>query len=76
MRHMNAAPSQVRLATLAVLVLLIAACNGKPELTSATATERPAAAPYRIGAGDTLRIFVWGNPGLSDEVPVRPDGRI
>jgi polysaccharide export outer membrane protein len=23
-----------------------------------------------------LRVFVWGNPGLSDEVPVRPDGRI
>jgi len=33
-------------------------------------------APYLIGAGDTLRIFVWGNPELSGEVPVRPDGRI
>ncbi len=36
-----------------------------------------ASAPiYRIGPGDTLRIFVWGNPGLSDTVPVRPDGRV
>jgi polysaccharide export outer membrane protein len=76
MHHMNAASSQVRLAALALVALLAAACNGKPELAAATTTERPAAAPYRIGPGDTLRVFVWGNPGLSDEVPVRPDGRI
>ncbi len=31
---------------------------------------------YIIGAGDTLRIFVWGNSELSGEIPVRPDGRI
>ena len=31
---------------------------------------------YKIGPGDNLRIFVWGNPGLSDTVPVRPDGRV
>lgn len=73
---MNAKQSSVRLVALALLTLLVAACSGKPELASATATERPAAAPYRIGPGDTLRVFVWGNPGLSDEVPVRPDGRI
>lgn len=73
---MNAKQSSVRLVALALLTLLVAACSGKPELASATATERPATAPYRIGPGDTLRVFVWGNPGLSDEVPVRPDGRI
>ena len=74
---MNAKQSTVRLAVVALLTLLIAACTGKPELTPASATERLATAPpYRIGPGDTLRVFVWGNPGLSDEVPVRPDGRI
>lgn len=31
---------------------------------------------YLIGAGDQLKVFVWGNPDLSTTVPVRPDGRI
>ena len=73
---MNARPTSLRLAALAVLILALAGCAGKPQLAPATATARPATAPYRIGPGDMLRVFVWGNPGLSDEVPVRPDGRI
>lgn len=31
---------------------------------------------YIIGPGDTIQMFVWGNPDLSATVPVRPDGRI
>lgn len=31
---------------------------------------------YRIGAGDSLNIFVWQNRELSTTVPVRPDGKI
>lgn len=31
---------------------------------------------YVIGPGDTVSIFVWGNPEVSTSVPVRPDGRI
>ena len=31
---------------------------------------------YRIGSDDSLQIFVWRNPELSTDVPVRPDGRI
>lgn len=31
---------------------------------------------YKIGPGDQLNIFVWGNPDLSTDVTVRPDGYI
>lgn len=34
------------------------------------------AANYHIGPGDVLKILVLGNPELSTEVPVRPDGKI
>jgi polysaccharide export outer membrane protein len=73
---MDAKQFRVGFAALGLLAFLVAGCSSKPELAAATATELPAAAPYRIGPGDSLRVFVWGNPGLSDEVPVRPDGRI
>lgn len=31
---------------------------------------------YMIGPGDTLNVFVWGEPELSVNIPVRPDGMI
>ena len=31
-------------------------------------------ADYLIGPGDTLQVFVWGQPDLSVTVQVRPDG--
>lgn len=31
---------------------------------------------YVIGAGDRLEIFVWRNPELSGQIPVRADGKI
>jgi polysaccharide export outer membrane protein len=36
----------------------------------------PQSADYLIGPGDTLQVFVWGQPELSVTVPVRPDGRV
>lgn len=60
----------------AVLVLALGACAGGPDLPPVGVTEAAPAPGYKIGPGDTLRIFVWGNPGLSDTVPVRPDGRV
>jgi len=31
---------------------------------------------YLIGPGDSLNIFVWGNPEISGTFDVRPDGKI
>ena len=68
-----------RLGGNALLALMLAAalpsCGGgkePPELNAVAGEERL----YKIGPGDMLKVFVWGNPGLSDTVPVRPDGRI
>jgi polysaccharide export outer membrane protein len=57
--------------------MVVGACTApSAELAPASTAEREPTALYRIGPGDTLKVFVWGNPGLSDEVPVRPDGRV
>ncbi len=56
--------------------LILSACATPPQLSGA-APETPTSAPdYVIGARDQLNIFVWQNPDLSVEVPVRPDGKI
>lgn len=63
----------IRLGFLA-FIMLIAGCASPPQLKSATYTGE--APPYLIGPGDSVDVFVWGNPDLSATVPVRPDGRI
>jgi polysaccharide export outer membrane protein len=43
---------------------------------AAAAVPRPETMDYRIGAGDTLHLFVWKEPDLTREVTVRIDGKI
>jgi polysaccharide export outer membrane protein len=56
-----------------------------PMRLAAIAAEPPPVAPapdagvpadYRIGPGDTLKVYVFQNEELSATVPVRPDGKI
>ncbi len=58
---------------LAALLLLAGCTAGTTAAPPATATE---GSDYVIGAGDKLGIFVYDNPQLGAEIPVRPDGRI
>lgn len=41
-----------------------------------TQTTDPAKYNYIIGPGDSVQIFVWRNPEVSQSVTVRPDGKI
>ncbi|WP_086617211.1 XrtA/PEP-CTERM system exopolysaccharide export protein [Erythrobacter tepidarius] len=72
--------SFVRLATLGLAPLLLAACAGTgPELPPANYSASPIvpSEPYTIGPLDEITIHVWRNPELSAEkVRVRPDGRL
>ncbi|MBL1264962.1 polysaccharide biosynthesis/export family protein [Methylomicrobium sp. RS1] len=38
--------------------------------------DAPSDYTYKIGPGDTVDVFVWGNPDISKSAVVRPDGKI
>ena len=48
----------------------------QPDTAMPQMASSPVGSDYRIGPGDTLQIFVWRNPELTQTVPVRPDGKI
>ena len=68
--------TQIRIMLLLCCVLVIQACTSTGKHEGKADNLEAVTSPYIIGAGDMLRIFVWGNTELSGEVPVRPDGRI
>ena len=57
------------------VVGMLLGCGGQ-ELPPAAAVSYDPSPDYFIGPLDSLSIFVWRNPELSQTVPVRPDGRI
>ena len=57
------------------LVLLASGC-GYPPLSQEDDAMIPSDYTYKIGPGDSVNIFVWGNPDISTTASVRPDGKI
>ena len=65
------------MAVAASVVLAVTGCSSNPNMN--LSPEQQAATPdyeYLIGPGDTMEVFVWGNPDLSTNVTVKPDGKI
>ena len=58
------------------IAMLAGGCAATLDAPPATTTASVSSPDYIIGPGDTLRIFVWRNPDVSADVPVRPDGKI
>lgn len=66
---------------LAFILVFVGGCSSNAvELPSATpkqpVTTSPGDYTYLIGPGDSVNIFVWRNPEVSNTVTVRPDGKI
>lgn len=67
-----------RMALVAMMSALMLGCasNGAVSASKVATVPNPSQSDYRIGAGDSLKIFVWRNDDLSTNVVVRPDGKI
>jgi polysaccharide export outer membrane protein len=64
----------VALCILVASMRLPALAAEPPPVAPAPSEEVPA--DYRVGPGDTLKVYVFQNEELSATVPVRPDGKI
>ena len=56
--------------------LLVVGCASVPALPQSVSSNPGSGPEYIIGPLDSLNIFVWRHPELTETVPVRPDGRI
>lgn len=66
--------------TLLAIGLVTGCASDGMTLPSASAKQSVTTSPsdytYLIGPGDSVNIFVWRNPEVSNSVTVRPDGKI
>lgn len=68
-------PAAVIRLIVAALALTLAACAQPRSFTPLTISE-PVVREYRLGSADKLRVNVFGEPSLSGEFIVGPDGAI
>ena len=72
---------KISLSMLACLFAVLAGGRGVVACAQTPAAQAPASQAaqspdYIIGPGDEIEVFVWQNPDLSVNVPVRPDGKV
>lgn len=73
-KGLNSARQLVKTAGVFLGSVMLAACGSNPPVPSSDRLDSPDY-NYVIGAGDTMEIFVWGNPELTTTGVVRPDGK-
>ena len=56
--------------------VLAAGCSNTPTYPPAPVKAAVQDWNYLIGPGDTVNVFVWRNPEVSGNFPVRPDGKM
>jgi polysaccharide export outer membrane protein len=56
--------------------VLVAGCSNTPTYPPAPVKSAVQDWNYLIGPGDTVNVFVWRNPEVSGNFPVRPDGKM
>jgi polysaccharide export outer membrane protein len=60
-----------------ILAGLVSACANDPIYPPAPAKSADASEwMYLLGPGDSVNVFVWGNPEVSGSFPIRPDGKM
>jgi len=60
-----------------LLVALLSACSNQPLYPPAPAkADGGSDWTYLLGPGDSVSVFVWGNPEVSGGFPIRPDGKM
>ena len=58
-----------------LMVGMLTACANNPVYPPAPAKASGASDwMYLLGPGDSVNVFVWGNPEVSGSFPIRPDG--
>ncbi len=82
MIHVLAVPCRVCMVLVLASLAVLAGCSSTELLTLPTTgsygtqTTDSSKYNYLIGLGDSVQIFVWRNPEVSQSVTVRPDGKI
>ncbi len=56
--------------------VLAAGCSNTPTYPPAPVKSAAQDWNYLVGPGDTVNVFVWRNPEVSGNFPVRPDGKM